>query len=68
MRPLIVYILLLINSVHAQSNSALQAVISDCGGATMLSNSGNYSVQFTGNSGNYNELKAYPELKERIIT
>lgn len=64
MRPLFVYILLLINTVHAQNNSALQAVISDCGGATMLSNSGNYSVQFTGTSGNYNELKVYPALKE----
>lgn len=64
MRSLIIYILLLINTVHAQSNSVSQAVISDCGGATILSNSGNYSVQFTGNSGNNNELQPYPELRE----
>ena len=64
MRSLIVCILLLMNTVLAKSNSDLQGVISDCIGATILSNSGNYSIQFTGVNGNNNELKPYPELKE----
>lgn len=38
--------------------------ISDCDGATIISRPGSYELEFTGNSGNHDELLAYQSLKD----
>ncbi len=40
------------------------ASIADCSGAVTISESGNYSIQFTGNEGSKEDLKMLPELMD----
>lgn len=38
--------------------------VSDCDGATIISRPGSYELEFTGNSGIYNDISAYPSLNQ----
>lgn len=46
-----------------QSNTIISENISDCTGASAILTVGNYSLQFTGESGNINDIVNYPSLK-----
>ncbi len=53
------------SNVFAQTEiDLLNASIADCSGAMNITESGNYSIQFTGNQGNKEDLIMLPELSE----
>lgn len=49
--------------VWAQTPKIVSDNIADCAGATAILTAGKYSLQFTGENGNINDLDAYPSLK-----
>lgn len=48
----------------AQTQTPMSDNIADCNGATVISNPGSYSVQFTGGNGIVEDLVNYPSLKK----
>jgi outer membrane protein OmpA-like peptidoglycan-associated protein len=51
-----------INFYYGQNDNIISEIISDCEGATNILEPGDYSLQFTGNGGLYNDVIEYPSL------
>ena len=47
---------------YGQNDNIISEIISDCEGATNILEPGDYSLQFTGNGGLYNDIFEYPSL------
>jgi outer membrane protein OmpA-like peptidoglycan-associated protein len=61
---LTIVLLFLSTTLFSQTKKIERASIADCDGAINLFKSGLYTLQFTGGSGNVNELSNYPSLTD----
>lgn len=52
----------LVNFSYGQNDNIVSDIISDCEGATNILEPGDFSIQFTGNGGLYNDIIDYPSL------
>lgn len=59
-----IYISLISTLLFSQTKKVDAESIADCSGAMNLFKSGNYTIQFTGSSGNHQELANYPSLSD----
>lgn len=59
---LVVGLLCLNFIAFSQSDGVVSSKISDCEGATNILEPGDFTIQFTGNSGLYNDVIGYPSL------
>jgi outer membrane protein OmpA-like peptidoglycan-associated protein len=60
----IIFILWSVTNSYAQSSDIVSEIISDCEGATNILEPGDYSIQFTGDGGLYDDIVEYASLTD----